>query len=111
GQSVHPRGAEGESDPPARPPRWCLRGADQRVTALGTGARIEVDRREVRLRPLGEADGTVPPVVEPDPQPVARAVGQVVVQGDAPVALRGEPRGGGRPVDARDNRGSYLAAH
>src|SRR2546422_9965939 len=109
-ESVHAHGAEGESGPPAHPPRWCLRVHDQRVTALGTGARIEVDRREVRLRPLDEADGTVPPIVEPDPQPVARAVGQVGVQGAAPVALRGEPRGGGRQEHEREASGSQRAA-
>ncbi len=109
-ESVHAHGAEGESDPPARPPRWCLRVHDQRVAALGTGPRIEVERREIRLRPFGEADGTVPPVVEPDPQPVARAVGQIGVEVAAPVALRRDRRRGQREQRQRDVNGSQRAA-
>ena len=109
-QSVHAHGAEGESGPPAGPPGRCLRVHDERVAALGTGPGIEVDRGEVRLRPLGEGDGAVSPVVEPDPQPVARAVGQIGVEAAAPVALRRDCRRGGREQRERDASGSQRAA-
>ena len=111
-QAIHAYGTEGESGPPARPPRRCLCVRYEREAALGTGPGIEVDRREVRLRALGEAYGAVPSIVEPDPQPVARAVGQIGIEGVAPVALRRErpPRGGDSEQRERGASGSQRVA-
>ncbi len=109
-QSIHAYGAEGESGPPAGPPRRCLCVRDEREAALGTGPDIEVDRREVRLRALGGAHGAVPAIVEPDPQPVARAVGQIGIEVAAPVALRRQRRRGHREQRERGASGSQRAA-